>query len=132
MASPRRCTSPIPSVTKMVWPLGWVCHAVRAPGVKWTLLVWRRDWSDGAATASMYTVPVNHSVGPAMVSMEFGVICMSFLLRGRCGTVSNLEYGREGRQDSFRGADRHSRITLAAVGLANRIKFMLAGDVLDA
>src|SRR5213080_2861986 len=84
----------------MVWPLGWVCHAVRAPGVKWTLLACTRDWSDGAATASMYTVPVNHSVGPAMVSMEFGVICMSFLLRGRCGTVSNLEYGREGRQDS--------------------------------
>jgi hypothetical protein len=30
-----------------------VCHAVRAPGVKWTLLALRRDASDGVATASM-------------------------------------------------------------------------------
>ena len=35
---------------------------------------------DGAATVSMKTVPVNHSVGPAMVSMEFLVICISFSL----------------------------------------------------
>jgi len=29
-----------------------VCHAVRAPGVKWTLLALSRDLFDGAATVS--------------------------------------------------------------------------------
>jgi hypothetical protein len=29
-----------------------VCHAVRAPGVKWTLLALRRDGPDGVATVS--------------------------------------------------------------------------------
>ncbi len=55
-----------------------VCHAVRAPGVKWTLLAFRREASDGVATVSTYTVPVNHSLGPAMVSMVFLVMCMTF------------------------------------------------------
>ena len=50
---PRRWQRPTPSVTKIVWPKGWVCHAVRAPGVKWTLAACRRDGSDGVATASM-------------------------------------------------------------------------------
>ena len=50
---PRRWARPMPSVTKMVWPLGWVCQAVRAPGVKWTLLALRREAAEGAATASM-------------------------------------------------------------------------------
>ena len=35
---PRRWQSPTPSVTQIVWPLACVCQAVRAPGVKWTLL----------------------------------------------------------------------------------------------
>ena len=48
----------------MVWPFGCVCQAVRAPGVKWTLLALRREVSDSDATASMYTAPVNHSAGP--------------------------------------------------------------------
>ena len=48
----------------MVWPFGCVCHAVRAPGVKWTRLALRREASVGAATASMWTTPVNHSLGP--------------------------------------------------------------------
>src|SRR3981081_1245436 len=64
----------------MVWPLGWVCHAVRAPGVKWTLLALRRDKPAGAATASTYTAPVNHSLGPAIVGMLFRMTCMSHLL----------------------------------------------------
>src|SRR6478609_6976562 len=64
----------------MVWPLGCVCHAVRAPGVKWTLLADRREAADGAATASMKTMPVNHSLGPGAVSIEFLVICISFSL----------------------------------------------------
>jgi hypothetical protein len=39
-------------VTQIVWPFGWVCHAVRAPGVKWTLLALIHDPFDGAATVS--------------------------------------------------------------------------------
>jgi hypothetical protein len=66
-------------VTQIVWPFGCVCHAVLAPGVKWTLLADSRDWPVGAATVSMKTSPVNQSLGPAAVSMEFLVICMSFL-----------------------------------------------------
>src|SRR2546422_10999629 len=49
---PRRRQRPMPSVTQTVWPLGWVCQAVRAPGVKWTLLALSRDPPDGAATVS--------------------------------------------------------------------------------
>src|SRR2546427_1520018 len=29
---PQRCARPQPAVTIRVWPSGWVCHAVRAPG----------------------------------------------------------------------------------------------------
>ena len=49
---PRRCARPTPSVTQIVWPFGCVCHAVRAPGVKWTLVALTRDPFDGAATVS--------------------------------------------------------------------------------
>jgi hypothetical protein len=42
----------MPSVTQIVWPFGCVCQAVRAPGVKWTLLALRREAPDGAATVS--------------------------------------------------------------------------------
>ena len=73
----------------MVWPLGWVCHAVRAPGVKWTLLAARRDGSDGVAgrgdwfqgpyyggyaghePAGVYRLREAVNVGPAL----FGVGC---------------------------------------------------------
>src|SRR5438445_11313443 len=58
----------------MVWPFGCGGHAVRAPGVKWTLLALRRDEPDGVATVSMYTAPVNHSLGPTEVSRLFLVI----------------------------------------------------------
>jgi hypothetical protein len=40
------------SVTKMVWPCGCVCQAVRAPGVKCTSAAARVDVASGAATAS--------------------------------------------------------------------------------
>jgi len=64
----------------MVWPYGWVCQAVRAPGVKWTLAACSRDGSDAVATLSMKTAPVNQSAGPVAVSTEFLVICTSFSL----------------------------------------------------
>ena len=37
MGPPQRCTRPQPAVTIRVWPSGWVCQAVRAPGSKVTL-----------------------------------------------------------------------------------------------
>jgi hypothetical protein len=61
-------------MTSSVWPFGWVCQAVRAPGVKWTLAAASRDGPDGVATVSMKTAPVNHSSGPGVVSVEFLVI----------------------------------------------------------
>ena len=77
---PRPCATPTPSVTWIVWPFGCVCHAVRAPGVKWTLLAVRREVPDGSATVSRKTAPVNHSLGPGFVSMLYLVICRLFLL----------------------------------------------------
>jgi hypothetical protein len=50
---PRRWQRPTPSVTQIVWPFGCVCQAVRAPGVKWTLLELTREPCDGAGIASM-------------------------------------------------------------------------------
>src|SRR5438132_6000266 len=70
----------------MVWPFGCVCQAVRAPGLKWTLLALTRDASDGIATASMWTEPVNHSRGPGTVSIVFLVICIAVLLSRYIGT----------------------------------------------
>jgi hypothetical protein len=42
-----------PSVTQIVWPRGWVCHAVRAPGMKWTLAAPICEALDGAAIMSI-------------------------------------------------------------------------------
>src|SRR3979409_31043 len=79
---PPRCRArPTPSVTKMVWPLGCVCHAVLAPGVKCTMLALKRDAPDGTAAVSMYTAPVNQSLGPFTVLLLFFVTCMSLLPR---------------------------------------------------
>src|SRR4051812_450696 len=65
----------------MVWPNGWVCQAVRAPGVKWTLAAPTREGSGGAATASMNTAPVNQSAGPLTVSCRLRMICKLSSLR---------------------------------------------------
>jgi hypothetical protein len=46
----------MPSVTKIVCPLGCVCQAVRAPGAKGTLAAARREGPDGSATVSIQTV----------------------------------------------------------------------------
>jgi hypothetical protein len=48
-----RWQSPTPSVTKIVWPCGCVCQAVRAPGVKWTAAAANVEVASAAATASM-------------------------------------------------------------------------------
>src|SRR5215212_1079385 len=105
ISPPRRWQRPTPSVTWMVCPRGWVCHAVRAPGVKWTLAAPRRDGSAGVATVSMYTAPVNHSLGPVAVSVVFLVICMSFCFSvGTAGGRRGL-LQRQGKVEDLPGVD---------------------------
>ena len=53
VAPPSRWQRPMPSVTKMVCPRGWVCHAVRAPRVKCTRAAANVEVPAGAGTASM-------------------------------------------------------------------------------
>ena len=50
-------------MTQIVWPRGCVCHAVRAPGVKWTAAAPSASLGP-RAIVSMKTVPLNHSAGP--------------------------------------------------------------------
>src|SRR4051794_32641494 len=59
-----RCTQPRPETTIRVWPRGWVCHAVRAPGSKVTLAPPTRAGLGALNSGSTRTVPVNHSAGP--------------------------------------------------------------------
>jgi hypothetical protein len=54
-----------------------VCHAVRAPGVKCTLVALRHEEPAGVAIGSRYTAPVNQSLGPGFVSTVFLVTCMA-------------------------------------------------------
>src|SRR4051812_34985440 len=71
---PSRWQRPTPSVTKIVCPCGWVCQAVRAPGVKWTAAALS---GAAAATVSMKTAPLNQSAGPRPVSMLLRVISIA-------------------------------------------------------
>src|SRR5258705_6757737 len=118
----------------MVWPMGWVCHAVLAPGVKCTLAAARRDGSEGVATASMYTAPVNQSLGPAAVSMEFLVICM-VTLRGRVRCSARGGWGLRGhagphhkRRDERVRSDPEPRREAAVRGRHLEALGELAGD----
>src|SRR4051794_29387714 len=47
-----------------VWPSGWVCQAVRAPGSNVTLAPAARAGALAENSGSMRTVPVNQSAGP--------------------------------------------------------------------
>src|SRR3954466_5774155 len=80
----------------MFWPNGWVCHAVRAPGGKWTLAAPTREGGDGDAIVSMKTAPVNQSPGPGVVSSELRVICMVLLDVGG-SPLGRQMYRLEGR-----------------------------------
>src|SRR5690349_14746082 len=61
---PRRCARPQPAVTINVWPSGWVCPLVRAPGSNVTLTPVARDGELAWNKGSIRTVPVNQSDGP--------------------------------------------------------------------
>src|SRR5213595_3976761 len=67
---PQRCARPAPAVTIRVWPSGWVCQAVRAPGSNVTLAPDTRAGSGAWNSGSMRTVPENHSAGPTPEACE--------------------------------------------------------------
>src|SRR5271154_7091421 len=67
---PQRCAQPQPAVTTKVWPRGWVCHAVRAPGSNLTLAPEARPGSGTSNSGSIRTVPVNQSAGPCLDGCE--------------------------------------------------------------
>src|SRR5207244_7248934 len=61
---PQRCTRPQPAVTIRVWPSGWLCQAVRAPGSNVTLAPTARAGSGASNRGSMRTAPVKYSACP--------------------------------------------------------------------
>ena len=80
---PQRCTRPEPAVTIRIWPNGWVCHAVRAPGSNVTLAPTARAGSFAWNRGSMRTVPMKYSASPLVEDCEplrlmfiFGILCL--------------------------------------------------------
>src|SRR6266850_7843625 len=67
---PQCCARPEPAVTISVWPRGWVCQAVRAPGSNVTLAPAARAGAFAWNNGSMRTVPVNQSAGPLVDGCE--------------------------------------------------------------
>ena len=61
---PSRWAKPQPAVTISVWPSGWVCQAVRAPGSKVTIAPPTRAGSSLWKRESIRTMPVKYSAGP--------------------------------------------------------------------
>src|SRR5579863_254916 len=61
---PNVCTRPQPETTNKVWPSGWVCQWVRAPGSKRTNPERTRAGAGASMIGSCQTIPVNDSAGP--------------------------------------------------------------------
>src|SRR5580693_2324540 len=105
---PQRCARPQPAVTMSVWPNGWVCHAVRAPGSNVTLAPSARAGAFAWNRGSMRTVPVKYSAGPLVEVREqfllMFIICVPFLdlyLFGRpVHCLTDLSFAR-----AFRGSE---------------------------
>src|SRR6184192_1405103 len=74
--SPRDWMRPSPSVTCNVWPIEWLCQAVRAPGAKCTDPMLIGEGPCACAMASIHASPVNHSAGP----LEVGVLGWTSLM----------------------------------------------------
>src|ERR1700739_1028674 len=66
-SSPLKQMRPTRDKQKSVWPTGWECHAVRAPGVKVTTEPPRRDGDSAVITGSWNTTPVKVSAAPRLV-----------------------------------------------------------------
>src|SRR3954468_18659513 len=97
---PSRCAQPHPLVTIRVWPSGWVCHAVRAPGSKVTLAPPTRPGSGASKSVSTLTIPVNQSAGPLAEGwVPHCLISIALLLRAdsrRAEGVVRYEGSRSG------------------------------------
>src|SRR6516164_6752671 len=70
LGPPPHCTQPQPAVTINLWPSGWVCHAVRAPGSNVTNPAETRDGSVAGNSGSIRTLPVKCSAGPLAEGCE--------------------------------------------------------------
>src|SRR5438309_1959853 len=81
---PQRCAQPQPAVTIRVWPSGWVCQAVRAPGSKVTLAPATRAGSGAWNRGSTRTVPVKYSAGPLPEGCEPFLLMSIFLIPPSC------------------------------------------------
>src|SRR6516164_4324297 len=67
---PQHCTHPQPPVTTSLWPSGWVCQAVRAPGSNVTKPAETRDGAIAGNSGSIRTLPVKYSAGPLLEGCE--------------------------------------------------------------
>src|SRR6266542_3011770 len=80
---PHSWTHPVPDVTISVWPAGWICHAVRAPGSKLTSAPPQWVCPEASKSGSMTTDPVKLCAGPFAEGRDpFGLIwtcCSSFI-----------------------------------------------------
>ena len=99
---PQRRARPHPAVTIRVWPSGWVCHAVRAPGSNVTLAPAARAGAWGWNSRSIRTVPVNQSAGPLADGCE-PTRAISMIGESSFGMV-DPELRRETSRDGERGA----------------------------
>ena len=70
MGPPHRCARPQPAITMSVWPSGWVCHAVRAPGSNVTLAPTALAGSFAWNRGSMRTAPLKYSAAPLVEGCE--------------------------------------------------------------
>src|SRR5579885_3682342 len=81
---PQRCARPQPAVTINVWPSGWLCQAVRAPGSNVTLAPRTRAGSGASNRGSMRTAPVKYSAGPFPEGCEPLLLMSIFSIPPRC------------------------------------------------
>src|SRR6516162_1837314 len=70
LGPPQHCTQPQPAVTISLWPSGWACHAVRAPGSNVTNAAETREGSVAWNSGSIRTLPLKYSAGPLAEDCE--------------------------------------------------------------
>src|SRR6516225_4288348 len=103
-------TQPHPAVTISLWPSGWVCQAVRAPGSKVTSAAETRDGSAAANSGSIRTLPVNHSSGPLLEGCEplrlSSMVSNLSLLPAAARTTVDCEFHSSYRPARQRAYDR--------------------------
>src|SRR6516162_10129372 len=81
---PQRCAHPQPAMTMRVWPRGWVCHAVRAPGSNVTEALATRAGSGAWNRGSTRTDPVKFSPGPLPEGCEPLLLIFIFCIPPLC------------------------------------------------